>query len=221
MDSRILKLNLFDEDKFKKIRKSKILIVGCGGVGSNLATLLARSNFLNLYLCDFDFVDKTNLERQTFFKEDLDKLKTKSLEKFLKKINPKINTKLFNNKFSKEKFTEFEKEKFNLIIDATDNFEVRYDIHEFSKKNKIDWIYSGAIKTKSVSYIFYYNENKFDKIFPKNVCDEKCCEVGVLPSTVLISASLVYNNILKYFLKKENKFISFDSFNNNFFNLKV
>ena len=57
----------FTEQQLEKIRKTRVFVAGCGGLGSNVAYLLVRSGFRKLTLVDFDTVDASNLNRQFFF----------------------------------------------------------------------------------------------------------------------------------------------------------
>lgn len=59
--------NYFDEKMLEKLSKVKILIIGCGGLGSNIAVLLVRCGVKNLTIIDFDKVDISNLNRQNYF----------------------------------------------------------------------------------------------------------------------------------------------------------
>jgi len=201
------------------INDKKLVLIGCGGVGSNLAHLLVRGGFSNITIVDMDLVDNTNLQRQTFFEKDIGNLKTSALKSQLKEINPNLNITEFKNFVCRENISEICYNS-DLIIDATDNFETRKVINDFSSKSKIPWIYTGAIKAESIVCMFL--EDKFDKIFPKNIENEKCCEVGVLASTTTISASLAFNEILKYFSgEKEFKLIKYNIWQQKLFTIKV
>lgn len=201
------------------IRNKKLVLIGCGGIGSNLAHLLIRGGFNHLIIVDMDIVDNTNLQRQTFFEKDIGSLKTSALKSQLKKINPNLNINEVKNCLSKDNIEEICSNS-DLIIDATDNFETRKIINDFAIKNKIPWIYTGAIKAESVVCMFL--EDKFNKIFHKNIENEKCCEVGVLASTTSISASLAYNEILKYFSGEKNfKLIKYNVWNQKLFIIEI
>jgi len=68
----------------------KIGIAGCGGLGSNCASNLARSGFIRLKIVDFDIVEASNLNRQFYFLDQVDMPKVKALKANLKRINPDI-----------------------------------------------------------------------------------------------------------------------------------
>ncbi len=85
-----------------KIKDRIIAIAGCGGLGSNIAISLARCGIENFILADFDRVEKSNLNRQHFFLNDIGELKTKALSKYLLQINPNIKLKIHNLKVTKD-----------------------------------------------------------------------------------------------------------------------
>ena len=73
----------------KKIFKSSICIVGCGGLGSSAAQYLSMTGVGNIMLIDHDLINLSNLNRQTlFFEKDIGKYKVDTLQKNLKEINP-------------------------------------------------------------------------------------------------------------------------------------
>lgn len=79
-------------DKFNdRLKKAHVAVAGLGGLGSNIAVALARSNVGNLHLIDFDKVDMSNLNRQHYNINHLGKYKTEALKEQLKLINPDVN----------------------------------------------------------------------------------------------------------------------------------
>lgn len=213
-------LNEFGIKIDKKNYNKKILLVGCGGVGSPLAELLVRGGFSNLVLIDFDIVDKTNIQRQNYLEEDIGESKVKALKKRLININPKciveIHAEKFNKNCNKELFKDVE-----IILDGTDNITTRYDINYFAKKYDLFWIYNGAIKTQSSSCLLSPDKNNLEKILPKNF-QEQGCEDGVLGSTTLITASICYNILLQYFIgHRENKLYKLDMTKNLYVHVNI
>jgi adenylyltransferase/sulfurtransferase len=205
----------------KTIHNKNLIIVGCGGIGSPLAELLIRGGFNTLTLIDVDLVDKTNLQRQTFTEQDIATPKTTALNKRLKEINNKAKITIINDTLNKQNIIKICKNS-DLILDCTDNFETRILINEFCEQNKKDWIYSGAVKTQIISCLFLGETKLFKKVFPKPIKDESCCEVGVLSSTTFSSASLTYNQVLKYFIgQKEQILIKQDLWTNQLFSIKI
>ncbi|MDD3652900.1 MAG: sulfur carrier protein ThiS adenylyltransferase ThiF [Desulfotomaculaceae bacterium] len=80
---------------YEKIKKGKVAIAGLGGLGSNIAVMLARSGVGQLLLIDFDVVEPSNLNRQSYYISHLGLPKTVALKKQLGEINPfiKVETK--------------------------------------------------------------------------------------------------------------------------------
>jgi len=203
------------------IHKKNLIIVGCGGIGSPLSELLIRGGFLNLTIIDTDTIDETNLQRQTYTEQDINTKKTKALKKRLNAIDKKSNIKIINEKLTKTNINQICKNS-DLILDCTDNFETRIIINNYCEKNKKNWIYSGAIKTEIISCLFIGEKQLFKKIFPKPIKNTSCSEVGVLASTTFASASLTYNQILKYFIgQTESTLIKLNLWTNQIFNIKL
>lgn len=205
----------------KNIENKKIVLIGCGGIGSPLAELLVRGGFLNLTLIDYDKIDKTNLNRQIYFEKDIGRKKSFVLRDYLLEINENAKINVIGNEVNENNINNFCFDA-NLIIDATDNFEIRKLINKFSLENKKDWLYNGAVKTEVISCLFYFKENLFKKVFNSKIKNEKASDVGILPSTTFLSASLAFNQILKYFLNiKENKLIKLNLWTNQLFEVNL
>lgn len=214
------KLNFIPSGFQENIKNKKLLIIGCGGVGSVLSSLLVRGGFLNLKLVDFDRVDLVNIQRQFFFSEDVGQFKVDALKKNLLRINSSLEIEILKKRVNCENFAKICFDC-DIIIDATDNFETRFLIDKFCFENDLVWLYNGAIKTEVVSCFFLGKKSKFSKIF-KNAKDVRCSNVGILTSTTYLSASLAYNMIVKFFLNDfDDKLIKVDLFKNKFFKLDV
>jgi adenylyltransferase/sulfurtransferase len=135
------------EEGQKKLFQSKVTIIGMGALGTVSANNLCRSGIGCIRLVDRDYVELTNLQRQVLFNEDdarqnlpktiaafnhLSKINSEiTLEPFVTDVNPSNIENLLNGS--------------DLILDATDNWEIRFLINEACHKNNIPWIYCGAI----------------------------------------------------------------------------
>lgn len=220
-------LNYIPKDFQRKIQRKKLAIVGCGGVGSVLSQLLVRGGFLNFIIIDNDKVDLTNLHRQEYFEEDVDEFKTKSLKKHMLKINKMTQVLIVNRKLNTKNVESIFGDA-DLIIDATDCFETRKIINKFCEENKRDWIYNGAIKSEAASCIFKGKNKDFKRIFPTKIIEERATDVGILPSATYLSASLGFNQVIKYFLDLESEndkhsceLIKINLWNNKIFEVKL
>jgi adenylyltransferase/sulfurtransferase len=176
------------------IKNKVIVIVGVGGLGSITAELLARMHPKKLILVDFDKVEDINLERQILYdKKDIGKSKVICAKEKLQQF---CDIEIRDNKLNKE---NIDFQDIDLLIDCTDNTDVRFIINEYCKKSKIPWIYSAAIQQIG-SVFFIHPKGPCYECFNKNKQGKKCAEVGILNSTVSIIASLAVNIATEYLI---------------------
>jgi len=209
----------------KKIINSKVLIVGAGGLGCPISDLLARSGVGLLGVIDFDKVSLSNIHRQTLYTtKDIGKFKVKVLKKKLNLINKEVNVKIYNKKADDKNLKKIIN-KYDIIVDGSDNFKTKFLLNEFSLKFKKKLIV-GAI-SKFDGHIFSFNFNKkstpclkcFYQIEPSD--DFLNCESeGILGSTANIIGGIQANEVIKIILGigknlKSNIFI-LDFLNLNF-----
>ena len=135
--------------------RAHIAIIGIGALGSVSANLLARAGVGHLTLIDRDYLEINNLQRQVLYDEAdvADNLpKAVSAKYKLEKINSEILIEAEPSDVNAQTIGGLLNEV-DLIIDGTDNFETRFLINDFCLKNKIPWIYGGAVRTEGMSYV--------------------------------------------------------------------
>jgi len=117
-----------NKEKSEKIKKklvsSSVGIAGLGGLGSNAAIALARSGIGRLVLVDFDNVEKSNLNRQYYFLDQIGKPKVKAIEENIKKINPDVKIETYNHKLEKGSIEKFFTDV-DVVIEALDKAETK------------------------------------------------------------------------------------------------
>tara|TARA_Y100001970_G_scaffold231688_1_gene288080 strand:- start:2674 stop:3417 length:744 start_codon:yes stop_codon:yes gene_type:complete len=212
----------------EKIIKSKVLIVGLGGLGCPLLIYLANSGVGKIGIVDDDKIEISNLNRQILFNaSDIGKFKVNQAKKFINKINNNIKIKKFNTKINSQNIYKIFK-NFDIICDGTDNFKTRYLINDHCLKMK-KILVSAAI-SKFGGHLFKFNFKKktpcfrcFAPEFPNYVND---CEYnGILPSVAGIMGSMqaseVINSILKPNQGMSSEMIIFDSLKMNFRKVKL
>ena len=86
----------------KKLKKTRVCILGLGGLGSNVAVLLARSGIGYLKLVDFDIVEASNLNRQQYRISHIGMKKTEAIKTIIKEINPFVEIEVLNKKIDRE-----------------------------------------------------------------------------------------------------------------------
>ncbi len=113
-----------------KLKNSKVLLIGTGGLGAPLGLYLAAAGVGKLGLVDFDVVDFTNLQRQvTFGTSDVGKSKSEAARKHLANLNPDIEILSFETKLTSENALGLFQD-FDIIVDGTDNFPTRYLVND-------------------------------------------------------------------------------------------
>ena len=201
----------------KKIEKAKVLIIGMGGLGCPLLAYLASSGICNIGLVDHDKVETSNLNRQILFNSsDLGKYKVIQARAKIKKIYNKVKIKIFKKKISLDNIEAIIK-NYDIICDGTDNFNTRYLVNDFCKKNKKILI-SAAI-SQFDGQLFKFDFKKTGPCFrcfmPEKPFQENSCgEEGIFSPVAGIMGSYQANEVLKSILGlKENLDNSFLIFN--------
>jgi adenylyltransferase/sulfurtransferase len=211
------------------LKNCNVSVVGCGATGSTILSLLARAGVGELTVIDRDFVELTNLQRQVVFDErDLDQPKalvaaTKvqlansavRLHDVVKDLNP-------NN-------AEVILGRSDLVVDGTDNMETRFLINDLSVKNRIPWIYCGAVGTHGVVMPIATPTTACLRCFIPNVPPhgvlQTCDTAGVLNTIPVIMASIATTEALKMLLGKsartDSEFIIYDVWEQSFQKTRV
>lgn len=141
----------FDPTKSQeKLYKSKIGVIGCGGIGNLVSVNLATAGVGKFLLCDNDEVEASNLSRQIMFTEsDLGLLKSTQLAKSLKQRASYVEVESLNKKIlSVEDLTEFK--DFDLLVVSADKGNVVSVVNEFSVKYKVPYINVGYVNDIAV-----------------------------------------------------------------------
>ena len=191
----------------KKIKKGKILIIGMGGLGCPLLTYLAASGIGRIDIVDPDRVEISNLNRQILFNsDDLNKYKVIQAKARVKKIYKNIKIKTFKSRLTFKNIKSILK-NYEIICDGTDNYETRYLINDFCKKNKKILI-SAAI-SRFDGHLLKFNFKKKGpcyRCFMPEIPDleNNCQTEGIFSPVAGIMGSLQANEVLKSILKTKN-----------------
>ena len=215
----------------KKIIKSKVLIIGMGGLGCPVAEFLARAGVGSIGIIDSDNVDLSNIHRQSLYDiNDLKKSKVVAAKTKLKKINSGIKVKSYKIRLNKINYSKIIKE-YDYIVDGSDNFKTKFLINDFCKVSK-KFLVSGAI-SKFDGHVFTFDfKNKNTPCIRSFFQEDKIsddilnCEYeGILGTVAGIIGTLQANEILKKILnigKNLNGYILIlDLLNLNFRKVKL
>jgi molybdopterin-synthase adenylyltransferase len=138
----------------ERIRNSRVTLCGVGALGTVLANTLARAGVGHLRIIDRDFVEPSNLQRQVLFDEsdvtgNLPKSEAAAVK--LRQINSEITVEPIVADIARTNIEDFCRDA-DLILDGTDNFEVRYTINDVAIKHNKPWVYGGAVGTEGMSF---------------------------------------------------------------------
>ena len=190
----------------KKIIKSKVLIIGMGGLGCPAAEFLSRAGVGSLGIIDSDNVDLSNIHRQSLYDmKDLKESKVKAAKKKLNKINSKIKVNCYKIRLNKNNYKKIIR-KYDYIIDGSDNFKTKFLINDFCRTSK-KILVTGAI-SKFDGHIFIFNfKNKKTPCIrsffqEKEISDDilNCEYEGILGTVAGIVGTILANEILKKIL---------------------
>ncbi len=191
------------EEGQRRLIASRVAIVGCGATGSALAGLLARAGVGRLRIVDRDYVEASNLQRQSLFDEE------DAAQSLPKAIAAARKIAEFNSEIAVEAKVEdlvpanveALLEGFDLILDGTDNFETRYLINDYAVSRMRPWIYSAAVGSYAVTLNVLPGLTAcLACIFPDSPRGlvETCETSGILNSTVNLVASIAATEAIKF-----------------------
>ena len=207
-----------------RLGKARVAIVGCGATGSAIAGLLARAGVRSLRIIDRDYVEPSNLQRQTLFEE------ADAAESLPKAIAAARRIAAFNSEISVEPHVADLTPSnapdllsgMGLIMDGTDNFETRYLINDFAVRENVPWIYTAAVGSYGVAMNILPGETAcLACIFPESPRGpvETCDTSGILNSAVNLMASISSTEALKLLVgaraKLRKTLLSYDVWSND------
>lgn len=190
-------IQLWGEDRQNSLKDKKILIIGSGGLGSSFAYALGSSGVGEICVVDFDTVSLHNIHRQILFSlEDEGKFKADIFKKRTEARFDGVCVRPF--KMKADEFFKTCTEKFDLILDATDNLATRMQIDEFAKKTGASWIFT-SVDSWQVQVCFI--EKSDFKFFPTTTV----APAGLAAPIVMFAASFAANLALRYLANLEVK----------------
>jgi adenylyltransferase/sulfurtransferase len=137
----------------EKLLASRVTLCGCGALGTVLANTLVRAGVGFVRVIDRDFVEPSNLQRQVLFDEsdvagNLPKAEAAAVK--LRQINSSVTVEPIVADINRTNIEDF-CEGADLILDGSDNFEIRYLINDVSIKTGKPWVYGGAVGSQGMT----------------------------------------------------------------------
>lgn len=183
---------------------SKVVIVGSGGLGCSIAQVLVRGGVGQVTLYDDEKIELSNLHRQILFDEnDIGGFKSAVAAEKLSGINSQVRVQSVVERVRRENVASLF-EKYDLVIDATDNIPSRYLLNEAAVTIGSNWMYGGCVGMTGTILLIRKGGACLECVFgPMQECDST--PVGAFPvgpATPVIVGAIQANETIKYLLKK-------------------
>ena len=206
------------------LKKSSVLCIGAGGLGSSVLLYMAAIGIGKIGIVDNDRVEKSNLQRQIIHETDtVGSLKINSARDSIKRLNPNIEVFIFNKRLTSENALEII-QRFDIVCDCSDNFGTRYLINDACLILNKPLVFGSVQGFEGQVSVFNLNKkspNLRDLLpeSPSNNAVPSCAEYGVVGVSTGLIGILQVNEIIKIILKKgeilDGKILVFDLFNMN------
>lgn len=232
MDDRYSRQQLFrpiGENGQQLLRQKHVLIVGVGALGSASAEALTRAGVGKLTLIDRDYVEWSNLQRQQLYTEAdaTEKLpKVVAAKTRLHAINSDVQIETHILDASSEVLPSL-LETVDVLIDATDNFDIRFILNDLSAKYKIPWVYGSCVSSYGAVYTVIPDETPcfhcLLDVIPQS--GMTCDTAGIISPAVQIVAAYQVAEVMKLLTNNNEaihkKYKTFDVWQNQHFDINV
>jgi len=197
------------EEGQRRLGDGCVVIIGCGALGTIIATSLVRAGVGKVRIIDRDFIEYHNLQRQVLFDEDdiLNGLpKAIAAERHLKRVNSAVE---IEGIVADVNYTNIERfvRGADIILDGLDNFETRLLINDVSLKHEIPWVYGGAISSFGMTMTIIPHETPCFRCFSPATTGRgtvlTCDTAGVISPIPFIIGSLQTAEAMKILVGAE------------------
>ncbi|ALF26131.1 sulfur carrier protein ThiS adenylyltransferase ThiF [Fusobacterium nucleatum] len=189
----------------KKLKKTRVCILGLGGLGSNVAILLARSGIGFLKLVDFDTIEASNLNRQQYRVSHIGMKKTQAMKSIIREINPFVEVDILDIKVDRENIYSIVGD-IEIVVEAFDRAETKAMILEelLTDKNKIVVSASGMAGLGSANEIVTRKIKDNFYLIGDNYSDYEEYS-GIMSTRVMICAAHQANMVLRLILEEKGE----------------
>jgi len=218
------------EEGQAKLSKGCVVIIGCGALGTNIATLLVRAGVGTVKIVDRDFIECHNLQRQVLFDEDdirNNLPKAVAAERHLRKVNSSVE---IEGIVADANYTNIERfcSGANVILDGLDNSKTRFLINDVALKHRIPWVYGGAIASSGMTMTIIPGETPcfrcIHPFLPDSGTAPTCETVGIVGTVPAIIGSLEATEAMKIMIgsnEVNRGIIVIDVWRGSFDNIKL
>ncbi len=213
----------------KKLKAASVLIIGAGGLGSPIAMYLAAAGIGCIGLVDMDIVEASNLQRQIIHGTDnVGELKIESAKRSIARINPFVNVKIYNEKFTADNAMDIARD-YDIIIDGTDNFPTRYLVNDVCVLLGKPTVYGSIFRFEGQASVFSAKHGPcYRCLYPEPPPEglvPNCAEggvIGVLPGMIgTIQANEAIKIILGEGMPLYNRLLVLDALDMRFRELSI
>ncbi|MFC7062863.1 thiazole biosynthesis adenylyltransferase ThiF [Halobacillus seohaensis] len=212
-----------------KIKQKHVLLIGVGALGTSNAEQLVRAGIGKLTIVDRDYVEWSNLQRQQLFTEDDAHSripKVVAAERKLREINSEVTIEAHIMDVQREEIESLIPGT-DLVLDATDNFDVRLLVNDACQKYRVPWIYGGCVGSHGMSYTIIPGKTPCLHCLLESVPlgGATCDTVGVIGPAVQMVTAHQGAEALKILVEDQEalfgKLITFDVWNHQYTGMKV
>lgn len=213
------------------LQQKHVLLIGAGALGAANAEMIVRSGIGRITIVDRDYVDFSNLQRQNLYAEQdaLDRLpKAAAAQKRLSLINSDVEITALTLDADASFFENFLKNnEIDLIIDGTDNFDVRFMINDAAQKHGIPWVYGACVASGGLSMLVLPGKTPCLHCLMDSVpaAGATCDTAGIISPAVQMTASVQTAEALKWLTGNSEALrgtiFSFDLWKNQFSSMDV
>jgi len=193
-----------------KLFKSKILVIGMGGLGCPVAQTLVAAGVGTIGIVDYDSIELTNLHRQNLYHyTDVGKSKIEVAKLRLQKINSDVSIIAHNIKIYSENILQLI-DNYDIIIDCTDNFNTKYCINDACYLTNKTLIYGSVSQFSGQVAVFFIDDHdriNYRDLFPNQPSESEVCncnELGVLGASCQIIGNFQAIEAIKVILGNDN-----------------
>ncbi|NQX40999.1 adenylyltransferase and sulfurtransferase [Pedobacter steynii] len=191
----------------QKLAHAKVLVIGAGGLGCPCLTALSASGIGNIGLADGDLISSSNISRQTLFSyPDTGRYKTAVAIASLKSRNPYLRYHEHRFFINEENILSLVK-AYDIVVDATDNFQARYLINDACVVKNKPLVYGAIFQTEGHLTVFNYQNSPTLRCLFREPDQEEalpsCAESGAYMITTNIIGTMMANEVIKIALNQE------------------
>jgi molybdopterin-synthase adenylyltransferase len=229
--SRQILFNPIGKSGQEKLSNSRVLLVGCGALGASHAETLTRAGVGKLSVVDRDYVEFSNLQRQTLYKEQdaIDRLpKAIAAKNRIAEINSEVEVEAIVADVNQNNIEDLIKDC-DLVLDGTDNFQIRYLVNDACVKHSKTWIYGAAVSSYGTTMTIIPNQTPclrciFEEM-PNAGSAPTCDTAGVIMPIIQSVSAIQTTEALKIltgnFAQLHNSLIQIDVWQNDWRKIKL